>query len=508
MTGASKPETESARQFAAWLAALFLVVLGAKLWVIQAYGTDIPYWDQWDEAGNVFKPWVEGHLTWGALFAPHNEHRIFFTRVLDLFEIWLNGQWDPMLQMVVAAMIHAGYACGLAWCLWAFTGRRHQALICLLIIPFFALPFAAENTIHGFQSQMYFLSIFSLIAMLGLGLEKPGTMRWYGGLLAAVMALFTMGSGLLASLAVMGLMIIRGLREKRIRRDWLIIAGCAVTVFAVGLALNVTPEQSRQFRTHSPLVFIDALMRNLAWPFWDQPPLLFLAGLPLVIVFVKYLRSDLKNVRGAEFVLMLGFWGLLQSAGLAFSRSGLGNSSRYMDTLCTIPIASAAGWFVLADDIDFRPWKRRGMLMAWSGLMLFGLWLNTEKTLADYLPWSQKWGLIEEKNVRAFVSTDDTACLMHQPQMAVPYWSPEKLVELLRDPDLQKILPPACRRPMKADHQSRVAAGEIKEMGWLSPYVLKLLDHAVAILIVGFCMIVILVGGGLIALCRKGERQH
>ena len=83
---------------AAWLVALLLVILGAKLWIIQVYGSPLPYWDQWDEAKLVFKPWLEGHLTWGALFAAHNEHRIVFTRLLDLLELRLNGQWDPELQ--------------------------------------------------------------------------------------------------------------------------------------------------------------------------------------------------------------------------------------------------------------------------------------------------------------------------------------------------------------------------------------------------------------------------
>ena len=122
---------------AAWLAALLLVILGAKLWTIQVYGSPLPYWDQWDEAKLVFQPWLEGHLTWGALFAAHNEHRILFTRLLDLLELRLNGQWDPGLQMVVNALLHAGFACGLAFCLWVFLGKRREGLICVSARAFF-----------------------------------------------------------------------------------------------------------------------------------------------------------------------------------------------------------------------------------------------------------------------------------------------------------------------------------------------------------------------------------
>src|SRR5271170_421244 len=191
-------------RLATWLCALFTVVVGAKLWVIQIYGTAVPYWDQWDEARLLFKPWLEGHLTWSALFASHNEHRIFFTRALDLFVVRFNGQWDPMLQMTINAFIHAGYACGLAYCFWIFTGKKNAGLICFLLVPFFALPYAAENTIHGFQSQMYFLGIFSVGTILGLGFGSPGSRWWFCGLAAGIMSIFTLGSGLLAALAVSG----------------------------------------------------------------------------------------------------------------------------------------------------------------------------------------------------------------------------------------------------------------------------------------------------------------
>ena len=242
------------------------------------YGTALPYWDQWDEAGLWFKPWLEGHLAWGTWFAPHNEHRIFFTRLLDWFVLRLNRQWDPRLQMTINAFIHAGYACGLACSLWVFNGRKHEGRICFLLLPFFALPFAAENTIHGFQSQMYFLSIFSVIAMVGLGFGSPGRGWWLGGLAAAVMSLFTMGSGLLASLAVMGLVCLRMLKQRGIcllytskilvvedDPDQLEVVRFTLknAGFAVGTATNGI-EALKKAQTVSPdLIVLDVMMPEL-----------------------------------------------------------------------------------------------------------------------------------------------------------------------------------------------------------------------------------------------------
>ena len=76
--------TQPKRNLLAWLVVFSIVALGAKLWTIQLWATNIPYWDQWDEARLLFKPWLDGTLTWHDFFIPHNEHRIFFTRALDL----------------------------------------------------------------------------------------------------------------------------------------------------------------------------------------------------------------------------------------------------------------------------------------------------------------------------------------------------------------------------------------------------------------------------------------
>src|SRR5579859_2029662 len=87
---------------------LFLIIFGAKLLVIEKFGSDLPYWDQWDgEAGVVFMPYFEGRLGSANIFAPHNEHRIVFTKLLSLGLMIWNGQWDARLQCVVNAALHA-----------------------------------------------------------------------------------------------------------------------------------------------------------------------------------------------------------------------------------------------------------------------------------------------------------------------------------------------------------------------------------------------------------------
>jgi hypothetical protein len=175
---------------------------------------------------------------------------------------------------------------------------------------------------------------------------------------------------------------------------------------------------------------------------------------------------------------------------MAASRSGLGDSSRYLDTLSIVPLAGAASWLVLVEEWSFRPWPRLTMVIAWAGVILFGLGLNTEKSLTGYLPDSRKWGVIEENNVRAFLRSNDPACLTGTPRLAIPYNNAARLAELLRDQDLQKIMPPACQPPLSGASSS--AVGERRQMGWFALCAQKLLDCGVVVLSVGLCLMAFL----------------
>jgi hypothetical protein len=517
---------EPKRTLAAWLAAFALVVLGAKLWTIQLWATNIPFWDQWDEARLLFKPWLDGTLSWQNFFIPHNEHRIVFTRLLDLLEVKINGQWDIYFQTVVNAIIHIAYGCGLAATIWHFTGRKNAGLICFSLMPFFALPFAAENTIHGFQSQMYFVNIFSVVAVIGIGFGKPCGKFWFCGLIAAVFSIFTMASGFLAAAAIFGLMSLRALKQKRISRAEILISICALAVIALGLAMKVNVAEHQKFQAKSVLDFLESLAQNLAWPFGAQPALAILTCLPFALVLVGYFQNGFKNPRAAEFVLVFGLWAILQAAALAFGRSVIADSSRYFDSLSMTPVASIAAIFLLAENFEAKGLPQKILLpltILWFGILGFGLVQISRNVVENYCRDSRAWGLLETENVRAFVATGDAGWLHSKMPLAVPYWNPDWLVDLLNDKKILSIMPADARPALKiaADENSAanfssadsafqnqpfaksrnnnlinanssVAIGDIKELGRFSVWAKSLVDSAVKIFIFGLLLSLLL----------------
>ena len=461
MTRPTNPTSDSFPYFAAWLAALFLAVLGAKLRVVQLYGSPLPLWDQWYEAKSFFQPWQQGHLTWQSFFAAHNEHRIFFTRLLDMGVIGLNGRWEPLLQMTVNAMIHAAFVCGLAFCLWHFSGRKNGGVVCFLLAPFFALPYAGENTIWAFNSQIYLLDIVSLAALAGLGFGKPGGWRWWLGLTAAVMGLLTMASGLLAPMAVGGLMVLRAMKNRRMGKNDLITLGACLAVVGLGAALSVVTENNRPLQAHSLMEFASALARNLEWPFFNAPGMACLLALPLVLLAVLYFWPKFQESRAAEFLLTLGLWGVLQSIGLAYGRANYGEAipaSRYMDALNVFVIASLFAMVLFQQSGLGGQWlNRTGMLLllAFACIVFWGLGRISQIVVDDLLVPTRMKNLVAEERVATFMTTGDERDLLEAPTVRP---DPKMVLGELRDAKLQAILPAVCLPPAEAHVTGRFTA--------------------------------------------------
>jgi hypothetical protein len=130
------------------ISAFTLLLFGIKLWLIHTYGNATPYWDQWDaEAANLYKPFLEGTLHWTDLFAPHNEHRIFTTRLLALALLTVNGIWNPLIEMVVNAALHVVTLAFWIALLIRVLGRKYLPVLLMFSVVIFGVPYAWANTV-------------------------------------------------------------------------------------------------------------------------------------------------------------------------------------------------------------------------------------------------------------------------------------------------------------------------------------------------------------------------
>jgi len=431
---------------------LFLIILGCKYMLIASHGSDVPHWDQWDiEGAELIKPWVEDTLSPGDLFAPHNEHRPFFTRVWALLVYLLNGQWDARLEMVANALLHAGGAVMLLGFLApSLRGWQKPAFIALLAL-LFALPFSWENTVHGFQSQFYFLLLFTLVHLHGSLVRRPLSPGWWGAQAAGFATLFCMGSGAASAVVVLVMLGFKSIILRQWTRGDAYTGIASAIILAAGFLLRVPAPWHDHLRPDSVLTYLHALSGLLAWPF----PLFLVAPVmvaPIVIVALKARSSSLGS-NTMLFVIGLGVWTWVQTAALVYARGGflLGYSSRYGDLLAIGVIATAAalaGLLNLKKD-GMKRSKTAILATCWVILVISGVLYRSFWSERHHLADLRRVHPVQINHIRNFIATGDAGELSDQPMLHIPYPDADRLADFLSDPTIRSILPVSIRPPIQ-----------------------------------------------------------
>jgi hypothetical protein len=443
---------------AGWLAAMFLTCFSAKLLLMHYYPARVPYEDQWwSESQGLYIPFHDGCLSWREMFSLHNEHRVFFTRLLALGLLFVNGQWDPQVQQVVNASIHAATAALLAGMFWIVGGRRQVHLIALAAGAVFTLPFGWENTLAGFQSAFYFLLLFTVLA-LWLTIRHPaGSWQWLLGWFFALCSLFTSAGGLMTPIALLVLPALGLITRRQSWRELGLTIAAAAGVLAVGIATVSPPIPHHEpYRAATVGALATALARNSAWPWIDSPILSVLMWLPLLAMVPLAFRHIWPATELEQLTCALAAWTALQALALAYSRGvgGAAPASRYMDILSMGFVANAMAFLAVHDRFAGQPFKARlamGALLSWLVFALVGMGGITKDALRTGALTRRAWMDAYTRNVREFLVTDDASAFAAKPfPFQVPYSNPLLLANAwLRHPYLKGILPPDIREPLR-----------------------------------------------------------
>ena len=437
------------------LLAMGAVILGAKLWFICVFAGPAPYLDQWDgEAAWLFKPYLEGTLPIGALLAPFGEHRFLWPRLLSLLLLEFNGRWDPIIEMIFAALVHVAALAGLVGLLGAALGAVERLILAITTAVLFALPFGASNTLAGFQ-VWYFLPLFSL-ACFHYGVDAPSfSVRWWGAIALAVGAYFAMASGALTLLA---LIVVHALLAAVWQQcGWREYAAMALGIVIVVLMVNGIPTvvPHAPLAAHSLSQFASAFFVAMAWPLsevarmppragWDLLLKNLVAAVLVNLPVLAFVASRAKHLGTADrsvwIYLLIGLWTALQAASLAYGRAVSVLDSRYLDLLIINAILNVACLLRLMQ--ANAGWPSRYAATAWGtafALMVAVLsvfWIPRE-IREWWWPYTQQRAV----NLSAFLATGDKTHLTEKPVRAIPYAASERLITLATDPTIRSILP-------------------------------------------------------------------
>ncbi len=447
------------------LVGVLVFVLGSKCGLIQRFGSDLPFMDQWDaEAQMLLIPSAEGKLGVDNFIAPHNEHRIILTKLLNFSLTQLNGQWSPLLEMTLGALIHI---CTIATLL-AFA-RRHMsapafAFVALFAALLFALSYAWENTLQGFQSQFYLL-MWSAVTGIWLmaGATAPGK-RWWWGLVVLGLGLGSMSSGFVAAVAIGAVLLLRRLVEWRWEKRDGVALTCLFLISLCGLLLMHRVPGHDILKAANSGEFLSSLFSCLAWPQSQAPAWAVVVQLPALLLVFFSLRQ--RRLSSADAVILgLSLWCWLQLAALSDARGHMSPtlSPRYSDLMAlgVLVNAIALGRILYGRTERLRPW----LAIVWALAVVPAL-LDLGAASTAYLSTSFLEKRIEEvRLLREFQRTQDEAVLRKAPVESLPHPSADTIIRVLRHPGLQPLLPSALQAdlaPAKGAYLARANLGLLR----------------------------------------------
>lgn len=449
-------ESRSLGRFQSWLllAAVLLLVLGGKLQQIDRYGSDLPYWDQWDAEGDqLLVPSLEGRLDRETLFQAHNEHRILFTRLMALGLFAANEQrWDARVELIANAVLHALVAVMIAGFATRFLPRWPAVALALLAAVLVGGSVAWENTLAGFQSQFYFVLLFSLLHLAATWLAPRGSLAWWLAPLAGLAALFSMASGVFSSLANIVVAGYVTLAFRRFDRKAVYVFGSSLFLVLMGWMLRVEVAGHSMLKAPSLLAAAQALLLQLSWPI--KQPWAAALGLAPSALLLSFVRAKRVPPPGAIFLLAVCAWSGAQLAAIAYARGGVANgfAPRYADLNATAILCGFATLAYLASQARSADLVRhglRGLCLLFAATVLWGYAIEQRLLHRTVLADLPRINAAREKTVRDYVRTRDPAFYSKAPWDELPYPSASHLARWLDAPILRSILPTSVHPPIE-----------------------------------------------------------
>jgi len=304
-------------------------------WAIHTYSVNVILADQLADVSFIHASYTHHLIPWSALWAQHNENRMFFLNSFDVF-LAHNFQYDIRVEEYVGGVL---LVVGTALLIWAHK-RRSPATPWLYYCPVLLLTLSLvqyENTVWGIQSMYYFV-FFSLAVALAL-LDRVMLTWWAvaGAAVAGVVGSYSSFPGIFIWPVGMVLLYHRR-RSALVFVAW--IAAAAVTLFFYFNGLSLTKASGARVGPLAALKFFLYAVGEIVGHPARTPHHANIAimGLGLLIVVLAVTSVVVYCVRrdergGSPIGVALTCFGLLFAASVTYGRDGKGyfnaGASRY-----------------------------------------------------------------------------------------------------------------------------------------------------------------------------------
>jgi hypothetical protein len=355
-------------------------------WLVYRYGVDTPWGDEWDSTRLLVEKMQAGTLGLSDFFAFHNEHRIFFPRVLT-FALALCTHWNVRAELLMIWIL----ACVCSLNLWRVaqvTGwrnsrARHWLLLATNVLLF--SPMQWENLLWGFQIG-FFLPLATMTACLWVAPSLRRPFDFLATMFLCLVTTFSIASGFASWFLTAPLLLLwngkpRARGEKTWWLTWVAVGIVSIGCYFHGFARPAAHPGPAAAVEH-PLRAIQFILAYLGTPFSGTAPhassialgasaVLFVLFAACLLYLWRWRRDRTLLAQSLPWVSLAG-WALVNAFLTMLGRLGFGSAAATLPRYVSFAIMLPIGLLFLVSLI-FRHWREHSDMGANQARLGWGL---------------------------------------------------------------------------------------------------------------------------------------
>lgn len=413
---------------------VFLTTLGFMLATIEAYAISAPFFDEWEaEAAYLYRLFETGNLNFLSLFEAHNGHRIPITRAISVGLYILNDGWDPVLQMIVSAVLHATVAFVLATSSLRYFSSREKYAALAAVLILYGIPFSWLSITVAFQTQFYSMMMFSVLSISAFTSAK--TLR---ASIFALLATLSMTSGALVFASFVAIKLLESWRLREFDRRTVCHLVAWNCVFWAFYMLIPSEPASESLKAQSIISFLISMAATVSWPFRLGLGVGLILYLPVILCITMVVISRCKL---SVELLGFGIFVLLQIVAMSFFRGadGVPPANRYWEILIFGVWVNTSCLLFIAN-LNRRT-VTNCLAILWIVVVASGLFSLAHTALTQGLPDRAITGETSIELIREYLETGNQEVFQNRSSFEISHPDAAALMEILSDPIVLDILP-------------------------------------------------------------------
>ncbi len=378
----SEAEREKGIYFFARIGAVLSLFAFLSYWyVVSKYSVNAPFWDDYDLL-NFLNQFISSKglsIKLSLLFRQDNEHRIVFSRAVELLDYYLFGKVN-FIHLAIAGDVGLVL---IVLLLCVYLVKKHVSPLNAAVVVVTLFSFSQyEAMIWASASLQQYYELFFALAALFFFTRSGSRNDFLKGLLLSTMASFTQGGGLI----VFPVILVYFVLAKYWKRGWIVLVYGALIfcLYFIILQYHVTPLQaaSRVYALHHPLMFLEYFLLFLGnsapgyGPFPLYVPLL--TGI-IFLIFAMHMGVRYLSHKGEPFLVFSMLFVLATAVAAGLGRVSWSvkeaTASRYSinSLLLFVLIVS---YYLVTYGRDRSAFLRLNAVGLVAPLLVFSLWFN------------------------------------------------------------------------------------------------------------------------------------